>query len=509
MSWNPIRSRRFRVRATIAALAVSAFSCDDPACPSGTVLVRDRCLFTDGGMSTTVMAETMADADQPSAVSTEAPVAGGGASGTTGFAERGSPDSGSPSMTAGANATMPMGMSSANASNAPAGAPASVPVGPSCGNGAIDANETCDPISQCPTPDGCRSSDTCLVARFSGAPASCDAKCDLIPTTACAAGDGCCPAGCTFATDQDCSKSCGDGVISPPETCEPNTATPCPTSCDDANPCTLDTMTGSTQQCNVTCTHTPMGSGAVNSCGGCTVLQHAKGAACSAGSGACIGSGSYECQGPDATVCNAKPNTAADTCDGRDNDCDGRVDENVANGCGGCARLQNNPGQTCTAGTGRCMGTGTYQCQGKDSVTCSAKANTQPETCDNVDNDCDGIVDEDTGRAGSCELTMGACRSTGSWICKQGAQMCDARPPGETEICANDKDDDCDGAIDERETSGGQPYPPGWFLDCDGDGGGNPEIATNSCGRPPDVKGCRFVTRTGSDPPQADCACLK
>jgi hypothetical protein len=253
----------------------------------------------------------------------------------------------------------------------------------------------------------------------------------------------------------------------------------------------------------------PIGSGKTNSCGGCNLLEHEKGEPCTAGTGNCMGAGKYECQGMNSVTCSAKPLTPAEKCDGTDNDCDGHTDEGVTNDCGGCKTLSNRKGESCSAGVGACQGFGKYVCRGADALECDAKANTPAEVCDGRDNDCDNAVDEDIGRSGSCTVMMGGCPATGSWICRGGAITCDAQAVVKTEVCGNDVDDDCDGQIDEYGNDPDQMYPPAWFLDCDGDGQGNAEIATNACHRPAPVKGCKFVTVIGADPPQAECACLK
>ncbi|MEY4512114.1 MAG: hypothetical protein RLZZ450_4236 [Pseudomonadota bacterium] len=122
-----------------------------------------------------------------------------------------------------------------------------------------DTPDSAVPVDGHPTdcaPQVCESTSACLVASSTGNAKACDEKCVLTPLTKCKPGDGCCPMGCTSASDNDCSKSCGDGTIEEPETCEPSSGDrPCPVSCGDTDPCTSDYMTGSAEQCNVTCTH--------------------------------------------------------------------------------------------------------------------------------------------------------------------------------------------------------------------------------------------------------------
>jgi len=83
-------------------------------------------------------------------------------------------------------------------------------------------------------------------------------------------------------------------------------------------------------------------------------------------------------------ICNATaPKT--ETCDSKDNNCDGKTDESFP--------LLN---QTCYAGVGACKQEGKYICSFSGSnVTCNAIAKTsQKENCnDGIDNDCDGKID--------------------------------------------------------------------------------------------------------------------
>ena len=71
------------------------------------------------------------------------------------------------------------------------------------------------------------------------------------------------------------------------------------------------------------------------------------------------------------------------------------------------------------------------------------------ETCNGIDDDCDGGVDNYTTNQ-TCLAGVGACQTTGHIICENGILVCDAVPNNPTnEICGNGIDDDCDGEIEE------------------------------------------------------------
>jgi len=77
------------------------------------------------------------------------------------------------------------------------------------------------------------------------------------------------------------------------------------------------------------------------------------------------------------------------------------------------------------------------------------------ERCNDADDDCDGLVDEDFPDKGQAcdDGLLGVCRGTGFDVCRPDGTgtECQITQPGGTptvEIC-DDLDDDCDGAVDE------------------------------------------------------------
>jgi len=151
---------------------------------------------------------------------------------------------------------------------------------------------------------------------------------------------------------------------------------------------------------------------------------------------------------------------AAETCDGKDNDCDGQTDEGNPGGGGACS----------TGQMGVC-GPGTFQCTA-GALACQRTVNPGGEICNNQDDDCDGQVDElvtrvcYAGPAGSYTGTCPGASCAPRLECKGVMQACaagnfptcDLNTPGQqfpsAEICDN-KDNDCDGAIDDGNPGGG------------------------------------------------------
>ena len=110
---------------------------------------------------------------------------------------------------------------------------------------------------------------------------------------------------------------------------------------------------------------------------------------------------------------------------------------------------------------GVCAGTNPICAAGEWICRFGDKYEMTESLCDGLDNDCNGKVDESFAMLGStCEAGVGACKTQGVLRCASSSKSlsCDAVPgTGSDEIC-NGLDDDCDGMADEpRDNPGSSP----------------------------------------------------
>lgn len=166
---------------------------------------------------------------------------------------------------------------------------------------------------------------------------------------------------------------------------------------------------------------------------------------CKLGKGECQSSGQYVCnKDQTATLCNAKPSQPTqESCDGKDNDCDGTVDEGLSKSC--------YSGPPSTKGVGLCT-TGMTTCTKGSWGPCRGETKPSQEACDGKDNDCDGSIDEDFSQLGrSCQVGQGSCLAQGTYVCniaRTGA-VCNAKSGTKQQEICDGKDNDCDGSVDE------------------------------------------------------------
>ncbi|MCD6496289.1 MAG: hypothetical protein J7K54_03395 [Candidatus Aenigmarchaeota archaeon] len=164
---------------------------------------------------------------------------------------------------------------------------------------------------------------------------------------------------------------------------------------------------------------------------------------------------------------NCSPST--EICDGLDNDCDGQTDEDFPT-----------LGDVCSVGIGACQSNGHIVCTTDGSgVECDAVAGTpQTETCNGLDDDCDGAVDDNLTPP-PCELQTGVCYgSTKTCAGVSGWSACGPSDYGadyeQTETRCDGLDNDCDGQTD--EDCGNQSVI--CIVDADHDGFGTMTGAT-------------------------------
>lgn len=144
------------------------------------------------------------------------------------------------------------------------------------------------------------------------------------------------------------------------------------------------------------------------------------------------------------------------TCDGVDDDCSGQVDEDFVGGSAAC-------------GVGACVRRGALTCT--NGVIHNACTPLNPaandESCNGVDDDCDGQVDEEFATS-VCVPTLARCLH-GTSRCFSGVRSCEPAAS-----CRNDQDrDGVDDALDLDDDNDGLPDPLEGKGDPDADGLGN------------------------------------
>ena len=331
-----------------------------------------------------------------------------------------------------------------------------------CGNSVIEPGETCDPPGTCPA--SCSDGNACTLDTATGSAANCNLACTHAAIVSCESGDGCCPAGCNANNDADCSTTCGNGVIEPGETCDPPGT--CPTTCNDGNACTVDTTTGSAENCNVACVRTAVvtcSSGDGCCPAGCDANSDAE---CSATCGNSVIEPGETCDPPSScpATCNDDNACTIDTATGSAANCNLACAHSAIVTCGSSDAC-------CPAG---CNANNDLDC----SVTCGNGVIEPGETCDppsscpatcSDGNSC--TTDTSTGSAANCNLR---CTHDGIISCGDGDGCCPM-------FCTAANDSDCAAICGNGVTEPGEV--------CDG-----PECPT-TCN---DGNACTVDSGTGS-----------
>ncbi len=250
---------------------------------------------------------------------------------------------------------------------------------------------------------------------------------------------GCVESPGLVANATDCDDTVASTHIGAPELCDGIVDDDCDGAVDDGCVCVTD---------------------AARACGAAVGV-------CTAGTQVCIAGRWAGCDGvgPGTEVCNLL-----------DDDCDGTVDEGLT--VSGCYRDYDADGFGAGTATVQCTDPARVAVGGcpagytnrSDALDCNDRtASINPEafeTCNGIDDDCNGDLDDVVGSGVACTVGLGECRRAALMACLGAALACVGTPGTvHTETC-NGLDDDCNGTIDDGLTV------PDCRTDLDGDGFG-------------------------------------
>ena len=219
---------------------------------------------------------------------------------------------------------------------------------------------------------------------------------------------------------------------------------------------------------------------------------------------ACDAPGGYV---PDATDCNDLDATvnpgAVELCNNIDDNCDIAVDETSSLSSSWFADTDGDTYGDPSALVIQCDTPAGHVADNTDCVDTDSAVNPAAvEVCNEIDDDCDGLVDDDDGSldlstgqtwyfdadgdgSGTTDKATEACVAPDEYV-ENGGDCDDAQDtvnPDADEVC-NETDDDCDGLVDDDDDSLDLSTGQTWYLDADLDGAGTTETSAQACAAP-------------------------
>lgn len=178
----------------------------------------------------------------------------------------------------------------------------------------------------------------------------------------------------------------------------------------------------------------------VDTCDGVHDARYVSSASCGVGYCRTNNRGSSCAAGVETACTPGAPLAGSDTtCDGVDDDCDGQVDEDF-------------PARSTTCGVGACVASGAVMCvAGRERDSCAAGAPAANDVTCGGDDDCDGVLDEDFQPTASA-CGVGVCAASGMVTCSGGVSQDSCMPRAPTlgaDTTCNGVDEDCSGRVDE------------------------------------------------------------
>jgi hypothetical protein len=156
----------------------------------------------------------------------------------------------------------------------------------------------------------------------------------------------------------------------------------------------------------------------------------------------------YECVDGEPTECVPGEPAREEVCNGLDDTCDGQVDS-------GCDCIDGST-QSCYTGPGETLGVGICEA-GEQTCTegawgdCVGDTTPKTETCNGLDDDCNGTVDDDNPGGGAvCDTQLFGICKFGEMQCINGSLQCVQMVFPEEEVC-DGQDNDCNGYVDDGD----------------------------------------------------------